>query len=108
MLELSPVTDDDLVFSHWDGTPLLPSSITAVWIKLARRCGLKGIRLHDARHTHASLLLKQGVHPKVVSERLGHAGIAITLDLYSHVAPGLQQAAAAKFDEIVLPKTLFN
>lgn len=103
-LDLPLVTDNDLVFSHWDGSPLLPNSVTHAWIKLVRRCGLKGIRLHDARHTHASLLLKQGVHPKIVQERLGHAGIAITLDLYSHVAPGLQQAAANKFDDIVLPK----
>ncbi|MFH0768643.1 MAG: tyrosine-type recombinase/integrase, partial [Chloroflexota bacterium] len=103
-----PVTDSDLVFCHWNGSPLLPSSITHTWLKLARRCGLKGIRLHDARHTHASLLLKQGIHPKIVQERLGHAGISITLDLYSHVAPGLQQAAANKFDDIVLPKVKIN
>ena len=103
-LDLPLITDNDLVFSHWDGTPLLPNSVTHAWMKLVRRCGLKGIRLHDARHTHASLLLKQGVHPKIVQERLGHAGIAITLDLYSHVAPGLQQAAANKFDDIVLPR----
>jgi len=92
------------VFSHYDGTPLLPNSVTHAWIKLVRRCGLHGIRLHDARHTHASLLLKQGVHPKIVQERLGHGSIQITLDTYSHVAPGLQQAAALKFDDIVLPK----
>jgi len=60
--------------------------------------------LHDARHTHASFLLKQGVHPKIVQERLGHAGIVITLDLYSHVAPGLVEAAANKFDDIVFRK----
>ncbi|MBE0481352.1 MAG: tyrosine-type recombinase/integrase [Dehalococcoidia bacterium] len=57
------------------------------------------MRLHDARHSHTSLLLKQGCHPKVVQERLGHASIAITLDIYSHVSPGLQQAAALKFDQ---------
>ena len=95
--------DDDLVFSQPDGKPLLPDSITVAWRNLARRSGLKGIRLHDARHTHASLLLKQGVHPKIVQERLGHASIAITLDTYSHVAPGLQQQAANGFDDIVLP-----
>ena len=95
--------DDDLVFSQPDGKPLLPDSITVAWRNLARRSGLKGIRLHDARHTHASLLLKQGVHPKIVQERLGHASIAITLDTYSHVAPGLQQQAANGFDDMVLP-----
>ena len=57
------------------------------------------MHLHDLRHTHASLLLQQGVHPKVVSERLGHANIQITLDTYSHLLPGLQEAAALRFDE---------
>lgn len=102
----SPLSDNDLVFSHYDGSPFLPNSVTHAWIKLVRRCGLHGIRLHDARHTHASLLLKRGVHPKIVQERLGHGSIQITLDTYSHVAPGLQQAAANKFDDIVLPKQM--
>jgi len=66
---------------------------------LAARSGVEVIRLHDARHTHASLMLKVGTHPKIVQERLGHASIQITLDTYSHVAPGLQQAAAPRFDE---------
>ena len=71
---------------------------------LAARAGVKVIRLHDARHTHASLMLKQGVHPKIVQERLGHASIQITLDTYSHVSPGLPEAAAAQFDKLVSPK----
>jgi len=103
-LDYLALSDNDLIFSHYDGSPLLPNSVTHAWIKLVRRCGLHGIRFHDARHTHASLLLKQGVHPKIVQERLGHGSIQITLDTYSHVAPGLQQAAANKFDDIVLPK----
>lgn len=98
-----PLEDDDLVFSTLEGKPLRPDSITRDWNMLAIHCGLKVIRLHDARHTHASLMLKQGVHPKVVQERLGHSSIAITLDTYSHVAPGLQQAAAESFDELVIP-----
>jgi integrase len=96
------LADDALVFSQYDGKPLLPDSITQAWRKLARRVGLKGIRLHDARHTHASLMLKQGIHPKIVQERLGHASIQITLDTYSHVAPGLQEAAAQRFDDVVI------
>jgi hypothetical protein len=67
-------------------------------MKLARQLGLNGIRFHDTRHSHASLLLKQGVHPKVVQEWLGYASISTTLDIYSHVLPGLQEAAAEKFD----------
>ena len=98
MLEIKP-QDNDLVFSQIDGNPMLPNTVTHAWIKLVRRTGIKVIRLHDARHTHASLMLKQGAHPKVVQERLGHASIQVTLDTYSHVAPGLQEAAAKRFDE---------
>lgn len=94
-----PLPDDALVFCTAEGEPLRPNTISRAWTVLAARCGLKVIRLHDARHTHASLMLKQGIHPKIVQERLGHASIQITLDTYSHVTPGLQAAAAAKFDE---------
>jgi len=96
--------DEDLVFSKVEGNPLRPNTVSRAWTILAARSGLKVIRLHDARHTHASLMLKQGVHPKIVQERLGHATIAVTLDTYSHVAPGLQEAAAAGFDKLVLPR----
>lgn len=103
-LGFSKPTENDLVFCQYDGRPFLPNTVSHNWIKLVRRAGLNGIRFHDARHTHASLLLKQGVHPKIVQERLGHSSIQITLDTYSHVAPGLQQAAANKFDDIILLK----
>lgn len=93
-----PSKDEDLVFSQEDATPMRPNSITRAWVTLATRAGVKPIRLHDARHTHASLMLKQGIHPKIVQERLGHSTISITLDTYSHVAPGLQEAAAKLFD----------
>ena len=97
-----PLKGDDQVFSQPDGRPILPDTVTHVWIKLARRTGLRGIRLHDARHTHASLMLRAGIPPKIVQERLGHASIQITLDTYSHVTPGLQ-AAAIRFDEGLTP-----
>ena len=96
--------DIHLVFWGYNHGPLLPDTVTHAWVKLVRGTGLKGIRLHDARHSHASLLLKAGTHPKIVQERLGHASIGITLDTYSHVAPGLQEAAATRFDELVSPK----
>jgi len=95
----TPVKDDDLVFSTIEGGPIRPNTITRAWSILAKRCGLKATRLHDARHSHASLMLKQGTHPKVVQERLGHSTIAVTLDIYSHTTPGLQQAAALRFDD---------
>lgn len=62
---------------------------------LMRLAGVPQIRFHDLRHTAATLLLGQGIHPKVVSEMLGHASVAITLDLYSHVQPDMQRQAAA-------------
>ena len=99
-----PLKDSDLVFNTVEGKPLRPNTITRAFEVLAAHCGLPVIRLHDARHTHASLMLKQGVHPKIVQERLGHASIQMTLDTYSHVAPGLQEAAAAGFDKMVLPR----
>jgi len=98
------VKEDDLVFTDLEGKPLRPDTVTHAWVKLVRGIGLRGVRLHDARHTHASLMLKQGVHPKIVQERLGHASIQMTIDTYSHVAPGLQEAAAASFDKMVLPR----
>lgn len=78
-----------------------PNTVTHAWNVLAKRAGLNVIRFHDARHTHASLMLKAGTHPKIMQERLGHSSIGMTLDTYSHVAPGLQEAAAEKFDNIV-------
>lgn len=101
MSALLPLKEDSLVFSTPEGTPLRPNTVSRAWTMLAARAGVKVIRLHDARHTHASLLLKQGIHPKIVQERLGHSGIAITLDTYSHVAKGLQEVAAAQFDKLV-------
>ena len=94
----------DLVFGTPEGKPLRPNTITRAWESLAGHAGLKVIRLHDARHTHASIMLKQGIHPKIVQERLGHSSIQMTLDTYSHVTPGLQEAAAARFDEVLTAK----
>ncbi len=65
---------------------------------------LPDIRFHDLRHTSATMLLSAGIHPKVVQERLGHAQISVTLDTYSHVLPGMQREAAAKFDEMLAAK----
>ncbi|MBA7672620.1 putative prophage phiRv2 integrase [subsurface metagenome] len=96
-----PLKDEDLVFSDLNGRPLLPDTVSHAWTKLAKRTGLGNIRLHDARHSHASLMLKTGTHPKIVQERLGHSSIQITLDTYSHIAPGLQEAAADHFDKLV-------
>ncbi len=101
-LGLPLLTDNDFVFATYDGKPYLPNSITHAWIKLTRRCGLPGIRLHDCRHTYATQLMSQNVHPSIVANQLGHASVRTTLDLYSHVSPALQATAAMKFDDIVI------
>lgn len=92
------LSDDRLVFSTPEGQPFRPNTVTRAWVTLAKRAGVKRIRFHDARHTHVTIMLTQGVHPKIVQERLGHTSIEVTLDIYSHVAPGLQEAAAAGFE----------
>ncbi len=95
------ITPDSSVFRYDDGSPILPDTITHVFHKTSSKVGLHGVRFHDLRHTHASLMLKQGTHPKIVSERMGHSTVSITLDVYSHVTPGIQQAAALAFEEVV-------
>jgi integrase len=90
---------DSFVVAQADGSPLQPRSLTHEWTRLlAAKTSLPRIRFHDLRHTHASQMLAAGVHPKVASERLGHSTIGITLDLYSHVMPGMQADAAEQVD----------
>jgi len=92
----------DLVFANEAGRALSPSELTNVYHRrVLKRAGLERIRFHDLRHTAATILLGRGVHPKIVSEMLGHTSIAITLDLYSHVIPTMQQDAAAAFDLVI-------
>jgi integrase len=86
----------DLVFTDALGRPLSETRLRWAFWRLLREAGLPRIRLHDLRHTMATLMLAAGEHPKVVSERLGHSTVSITLDTYSHVLPGLQAAAAER------------
>ena len=95
--------DQDLVVDSGDGSPWRPNSFTPAWAGFLRRSGLPHVRFHDLRHAHATLMLAKGVHPKIVSERLGHASIGITLDTYSHVLPSMQQDAADAFDTLFVP-----
>jgi integrase len=95
------VHETNFIFSNYNDKPWRPNTISRAWVTIAKRAGVKVIRFHDARHTHASLMLRQGIHPKVVQERLGHSTISTTLDTYSHVAPGIQEAAARRFDDIL-------
>jgi len=85
-----------LVFTREDGSAIHPDRFSRWFSRLVELAGVPHIRLHDLRHTHATLALEAGVHPKVVSERLGHATVGITLDLYSHVSPAMDEDAAER------------
>ena len=89
------------VFTTLNGSPLNPDMLTYAWHRIAVKAGLPHIRLHDLRHFHASLLLQAGTNPKVVQERLGHSTIAVSLDVYSHVVPGIEEKAASAFADIM-------
>ena len=91
----------DFVFTNTMGNILEPRKVNQIFDRIIRRAGLPKIRFHDLRHTHATLLLQQGIHPKIVSERLGHANISVTMDIYSHVIPSMQRKAAKMFDQIL-------
>jgi integrase len=95
-------TDSGLVFTRPDGAPIHPDLITDWFRRLARNAGLPPIRLHDVRHSYATAALAAGIPAKVVSERLGHATIAITLDVYSHVIPGMDAQAANAVASLIL------
>jgi integrase len=94
--------DSGLVFTRPDGSPIHPHLFSDWFKQHVRRAGLPKIRLHDVRHSYASAALAAGIPAKVVSERLGHATIAITMDTYSHVLPGLDERAAATVAQLIL------
>jgi integrase len=92
-------TGENLVCGRGDGLPLQPQTLTHHFTRLVRRIkDLPTVRFHDLRHSHATQLLLDGIHPKIAQERLGHASIATTLDLYSHVTDTMQNEAAARLD----------
>lgn len=93
--------DQELVFANTVGRPLDGPTVTKAFQAALVRANLPRIRFHDLRHTAATLLLGRGIHPKIVSEQLGHSQIAITLDLYSHVTPTMQRDAAAAIESML-------
>jgi len=96
--------DTGLVFTKENGEALHPEDVTRYFRIAVRKALLPKIRLHDLRHTHATLALRAGIHPKVVSERLGHATVSITLDTYSHAIPAMQEEAASLIAGLVFAR----
>jgi integrase len=100
--------ENDLIFPTRLGTPMHPTSMTKDFNLVLAKAGLPNLRFHDLRHTAATLMLQQGIHPKIVQERLGHADISLTLNTYSHVMHGMQEEAASKLDELLIPVEVTN
>lgn len=94
-------TDNNLVFCTSTGRPCSPRNLLRVLKEHIKKTGVPDIRFHDIRHTHATLLLKQKANPKIVAERLGHANVRTTLDIYSHLMPGMQKETARDFGKML-------
>jgi integrase len=100
MLQLGlKMSNDDTVVAHADGSGVSPIWLSQHWARAIAKTSLPRLRFHDLRHAHATHLLASGINPKIASERLGHSKVGITLDLYSHVIPGMQEDAAAAVDD---------
>lgn len=102
VLKQSEESVENLYVCCWPNlNPMDPDYLTHKFFKISKRLGINA-RFHDLRHFHATILLKEGIHPKVVSERLGHSKIGVTMDTYSHVLPQIQKEAAEKLDKLLL------
>lgn len=93
--------DQDFICALENGNPYRPHYISDLFRENIIKLGYPRIRFHDHRHTHATMLLSKGINPKIVSERLGHSTINITLDIYTHVLPNMQKEAVKKLDSIL-------
>jgi integrase len=94
--------DLGLVFTWQDGRAVHPDTIRERFARLIAACGLPRIRLHDVRHSYATAALRAGINPKIVSHRIGHSSAAFTLNVYSHVTPGMDRSAASEVAELLL------
>ncbi|HEX6551448.1 MAG TPA: site-specific integrase [Ktedonobacteraceae bacterium] len=98
--------DHDYVFCTLKGTYIRPNNVVDEFKKLLKKAGLPSIRFHDVRHSAATLLLSLGVHAKVVQEMIGHTQISMTMDIYSHVLPSMQQDAVGKLNSLIVRSEL--
>jgi integrase len=93
-----PYSEDGYITANSKGEPLNPNYVYNHFTKMIEKAGVKKIRFHDLRHTHATIMLQLGEHPKIVSERLGHSSIEMTMNTYSHVTPDMQQESSDRFE----------
>ncbi|SDH62067.1 Phage integrase family protein [Aneurinibacillus thermoaerophilus] len=93
--------DNGYIISKENGEPINPNYIFNHFKKLLQKANVPPIRFHDLRHTHATIMLKLGEHPKIVSERLGHSSIQMTLNTYSHVTLDMQKEASDRFEQAI-------
>ena len=103
MLAGSEWHDEDLIFAQANGRPIDKRTDYDDWARLLQQAGVRHVRLHDGRHTAATLLLSENVHPRVVMELLGHSQMRTTMDIYSHVMPALAREAADRMSALLLP-----
>jgi integrase len=102
MLASSEWHDEDLVFAQSNGRPIDKKTDYDDWTRLLHKAGVRHVRLHDGRHTAATLLLSENVHPRVVMELLGHSQMRTTMDIYSHVMPALAREAVDRVGALLL------
>jgi len=95
--------ENGMIFPTKFGTPMFSTNMYKDFKALLRKLDLPNIRFHDLRHTAATLMLQQGIHPKIVQERLGHSDISMTMNTYSHILPSMQEEAAEILDELLRP-----
>ncbi len=100
-LAASAWEEHDLIFTTEDGGPINPRNLARAFDLLQRKAGVQRIRIHDLRHTHATLLFNDGQNVKMISQRLGHSDVSITLSVYAHLAPDAQDIAAASIDGLI-------
>jgi integrase len=100
-----PLTENDLVFAQPGGERVTPHTVSETFLRKMRKAGIEGVRFHDLRHSHVSLMIRQGVYPKTISDRIGHSTISTTMDVYGHLFSDTQREAALKFEEGFTIKT---
>ncbi len=100
-LGLGKPPGEEVVFTRYDGEPVNPRNFSKEFDRIVKRSGVRRITFHGLRHTHLTNLLRANVHPKIASERAGHSSVSITLDIYSHVIPGLQDEVAQTVDTML-------